>query len=839
MYPEELLHRQFKAWEKANHALLLSVLGQNWSKSAQSSTSAAKKLIENVKTFITTNDSIAVAPKATYPVSPEVSKRLTVMAALFMNKNLTGDLVRADFRSVLMWIVTSPLFGIECEYKDRDASKAHAHKIESTKELAIQSLKLNWDALKANYELVALSLHRLASLGQTGEMRASLYSFDMIRYLMHLLNAINDSSELKEKTPACRALMVACHSLTMTLLEPGPQSRNEWMRSLPDMSTSASHGAKKDFRAFFQSLRAMFEWDADCAVFACGPATLLSSIANQGNRDQASIFGVTVMESDFAIQNLREALARLQPTPNNMEHPLTHNIFVFLETQYAQGNGLKKSICAEKPIVKEISRIRQLQHATGTLRILATALFYEFGKSYPSKAFDIFWDTYKPVEEAEKSLSNSSTITDPQIRELERVHAVRFFLGLFSADVDKFGPIIASQLQLTKKIVQIVRTIVPASPPPGEYPISQQQRMLLFYIIQLIPTLCADRDAGLELVKSGLTLDLLLSLTGPLAQQFFLPIVQSIGLLFLCPQIAPELARRARGADLWLKLLQTALKANRLPQISQQRDINAIRVVHMFMGVLVTLADDKRFEGPNEEFFTKTLKEEYAKLNDYVENGAPLDERLQSVEIDMRTATEGHVHGPGCNHGHGHGETHGHSHAHSHGHKQQEHVHGPGCSHDHGHGHSHAHAHTHSHAHAEHVHGPGCNHDHEGHSHGHSHAHSHKSPAHTHSSGHVHGPNCDHDHDHDHGHDHGHHGHDHGHVHGPNCNHGPLPQKIPTRAQKIIGVTHCGSCKKGNVTLSKCSRCKSVAYCSVACQKAAWPTHKATCKAPAAASGSH
>lgn len=41
----------------------------------------------------------------------------------------------------------------------------------------------------------------------------------------------------------------------------------------------------------------------------------------------------------------------------------------------------------------------------------------------------------------------------------------------------------------------------------------------------------------------------------------------------------------------------------------------------------------------------------------------------------------------------------------------------------------------------------------------------------------------------------------------------------------------CGSCGKPDAR-SKCSRCQEVHYCSVECQRKAWPTHRAVCVAP-------
>lgn len=44
----------------------------------------------------------------------------------------------------------------------------------------------------------------------------------------------------------------------------------------------------------------------------------------------------------------------------------------------------------------------------------------------------------------------------------------------------------------------------------------------------------------------------------------------------------------------------------------------------------------------------------------------------------------------------------------------------------------------------------------------------------------------------------------------------------------------CEVCRKGEeeVTLQRCSTCKEHNYCSTACQRADWPTHKLTCKKP-------
>ncbi len=56
-------------------------------------------------------------------------------------------------------------------------------------------------------------------------------------------------------------------------------------------------------------------------------------------------------------------------------------------------------------------------------------------------------------------------------------------------------------------------------------------------------------------------------------------------------------------------------------------------------------------------------------------------------------------------------------------------------------------------------------------------------------------------------------------------------------ALKSMGVdplfgqqSRCFSCKKETSNLKKCGKCKSVSYCSRACQKQDWSTHKQFCK---------
>lgn len=47
---------------------------------------------------------------------------------------------------------------------------------------------------------------------------------------------------------------------------------------------------------------------------------------------------------------------------------------------------------------------------------------------------------------------------------------------------------------------------------------------------------------------------------------------------------------------------------------------------------------------------------------------------------------------------------------------------------------------------------------------------------------------------------------------------------------KYDRVRECWLCKKQDLDLRKCSRCKSVWYCNSKCQKADWPTHKTNCR---------
>merc|ERR1740121_512720 len=49
------------------------------------------------------------------------------------------------------------------------------------------------------------------------------------------------------------------------------------------------------------------------------------------------------------------------------------------------------------------------------------------------------------------------------------------------------------------------------------------------------------------------------------------------------------------------------------------------------------------------------------------------------------------------------------------------------------------------------------------------------------------------------------------------------------RYSNSTNPVRCASCGKDNGRLERCARCKSVLFCSHACQKKAWKWHKADC----------
>lgn len=56
----------------------------------------------------------------------------------------------------------------------------------------------------------------------------------------------------------------------------------------------------------------------------------------------------------------------------------------------------------------------------------------------------------------------------------------------------------------------------------------------------------------------------------------------------------------------------------------------------------------------------------------------------------------------------------------------------------------------------------------------------------------------------------------------------PLYQDGLLNNGELDAIT-CGKCRKLVKNLRRCSRCKSVSYCSTECQRAHWPSHKAIC----------
>ena len=60
--------------------------------------------------------------------------------------------------------------------------------------------------------------------------------------------------------------------------------------------------------------------------------------------------------------------------------------------------------------------------------------------------------------------------------------------------------------------------------------------------------------------------------------------------------------------------------------------------------------------------------------------------------------------------------------------------------------------------------------------------------------------------------------------------------KLLADALDTVPVRACDACGAADAPeLKRCARCRKVHYCSVACQRAAWPQHKRDCVAAAAA----
>ena len=61
------------------------------------------------------------------------------------------------------------------------------------------------------------------------------------------------------------------------------------------------------------------------------------------------------------------------------------------------------------------------------------------------------------------------------------------------------------------------------------------------------------------------------------------------------------------------------------------------------------------------------------------------------------------------------------------------------------------------------------------------------------------------------------------------------PPAFAHEGVRILICAVCGAKERGeDARMSVCARCRSVRYCSAACQRKAWPVHKRFCRAAAA-----
>lgn len=778
--PEEFLQKHFKAWEKSHAALLASCLSQSWSKNAQSMQQAWKKLIASLKQLFATNSTIAKLSSSDSTLPDDFSKKLLVSGALMMNRMAAPELLKAEFRSILLWIITDSRFGISASFSPSTSTSpallGEKHAAEP-RVLKFNSLQVDWKTASANFELVGMALHRLANLAHLEEHRSAFYQMDIVPYAFKFVELLLAEFEAVEKDSAegddkkallasLRNYLVAIYTLIMSLLDPGSKSKAE-MTAVMTQNREGTLGVSSPVLGpLYRGIIKLLSLDAEAAVFACGPSGLLAAIAEPIDKVLWRSYLHAVSQSSSGLANLATAMSRIVPTKTQLEHAITHNIFVLLGQLLGARIGAAQLVSAG--VFSQLVRLHTLPTASQNLRILVLSIYFEFASSYPSETFDKFWET-KPIEAVDKALASSG---DAQMRDMERLHAAKMMFSLLEMNSDKFAYLFAKHPQVGKRALAVLKSLVPGHARPGSVQLNNHQRMLAFYCLQSMPHLCSHREHGLALVRSGVV-DALISLAPHLPEQFIIVVLQAVLMLFFNPAISPELAAISRASEqTWSNLHKLCVVGIQLSESSA----HAGNTASMLSAVLDTIGNDERFNGPDVPTYQQLME-------------------------NMRH----HVHGPNCNHDHDHGHDHGHGHSHGHDH---------GHSHDHDHDH-HGHDHGHGHSHGGHVHGPNCNHGPEP-DHGHSHAHEH-----------VHGPNCNHGPEPDHSHSHSH-----GHVHGPNCNHGPQEPQRP----KIIGVTACATCKKSSVPLQKCSRCKSVAYCSVQCQKQAWGTHKLTCKSPAASS---